>query len=283
MNDPVRIVDTPEWRALQAHFDALRDVHLRQLFADDPRPGRDDDARGRRPLPRLLEEPAHRRDDRRCSSRSPGAPGSSSCATRCSRGEKINVTEQRAVLHVALRAPDGRADRGRRRRRRARGPRRARPDGRLLGPGPLRRVDRPHRQADPQRRQHRHRRQRPRAAHGHDALRRLQRPLDDVPLRLERRRHRLLRGDARPRPRGDAVHHRLEDLHDARDDDQRPHRPRLVARRARRRRRGGQALRRRLDQRGRGREVRHRHRQHVRVLGLGRRPLLATTPRSGCR
>ena len=46
------------------------------------------------------------------------------------RGEKINVTENRAVLHVALRAPEGRVDRGRRRGRRARGPRRARQDGR---------------------------------------------------------------------------------------------------------------------------------------------------------
>ena len=35
-----------------------------------------------------------------------------------------------------------------------------------------------------------------------------------------------------------------------------------------------QALRRGLDQRRGGREVRHRHREHVRVLGLGRRPLL---------
>ena len=35
-----------------------------------------------------------------------------------------------------------------------------------------------------------------------------------------------------------------------------------------------QALRRRLDERGGGLEVRHRHRQHVRLLGLGRRPLL---------
>ena len=35
-----------------------------------------------------------------------------------------------------------------------------------------------------------------------------------------------------------------------------------------------QALRRRLDQRRGGGEVRHRHGQHVRVLGLGRRPLL---------
>ena len=45
--------------------------------------------------------------------------------------------------------------------------------------------------------------------------------------------------------------------------------------RARRRRGGGrQALRRRLHQRRRGRQVRHRHRQHVRLLGVGRRSLL---------
>ena len=42
----------------------------------------------------------------------------------------------------------------------------------------------------------------------------------------------------------------------------------------RRRGGGGQALRRRVDQRRRGGRVRHRHRQHVRVLGLGRRALL---------
>ena len=45
--------------------------------------------------------------------------------------------------------------------------------------------------------------------------------------------------------------------------------------RALRRRAGGrQALRRGLDQRRRGRQVRHRHGEHVRLLGLGRRPLL---------
>ena len=63
------------------------------------------------------------------------------------RGEKINVTENRAVLHVALRAPAERDDHGRRRERRAGGPRRARPDGRLRRPRPQRRVDGPHRQA----------------------------------------------------------------------------------------------------------------------------------------
>ena len=91
----------------------------------------------------------------------------------------------------------------------------------------------------------------------------------------QRRRHRLLGGDARPRSGRDALHRRVEDVHHARDDDQRAHAPATgrsptlgddVG--------GRQALRRGVDQRRRGREVRHRHRQHVRVLGLGRRPLL---------
>ena len=54
------------------------------------------------------------------------------------------------------------------------------------------------------------------------------------------------------------------------------HRARVAARASsatsRRRR---EALRRAVDQREGGRRVRHRHREHVRVLGLGRRPLLA--------
>ena len=47
-----------------------------------------------------------------------------------------------------------------------------------------------------------------------------------------------------------------------------------LAGRARRRGGGRQALRGGLDQRARGRGLRHRHRQHVRLLGLGRRALL---------
>ena len=109
----------------------------------------------------------------------------------------------------------------------------------------------------------------------YEALRYYSRARHDVPLRLQRRRHRLRRSRPRPRPRRDAVHRLLEDLHHAGDDDQRHTARRLVARQASARRGGGrQAFRRRLDQRRRGREVRHRHRQHVRVLGLGRRPLL---------
>ena len=48
----------------------------------------------------------------------------------------------------------------------------------------------------------------------------------------------------------------------------------MLAAPGQRRDRGRQALRRGVDQRRRGREVRHRHGQHVRLLGLGRRPLL---------
>ena len=101
-----------------------------------------------------------------------------------------------------------------------------------------RRLAGPHRQAHPQRGQHRHRRLRPRPGDGLRGAAPLQRARDDVPLRLQRRRHRLRRGHARPRPGRDAVHRRLQDLHHARDHDQRPHRARLVARRAGRRRGG---------------------------------------------
>ena len=74
--------------------------------------------------------------------------------------------------------------------------------------------------------------------------------------------------------RRDAVHRLLQDVHDARDDDQRPLGARLGAGRAGRRGGDRQALRGRLHQRREGGGVRDRHRQHVRLLGLGRRPLL---------
>ena len=86
-------------------------------------------ARGGRHLSRLLEEPHHRRDAAAARAASPRNPA---CATRIDamfRGEKINITENRAVLHVALRAPQRRVDHRRRQERRARGPRGARQDG----------------------------------------------------------------------------------------------------------------------------------------------------------
>src|SRR5215467_13613487 len=96
----------PAWKALEAHHRKVRELHLRNLFADDPKRGERltaeaagiylDYSKNRvtddtlRLLLRLAEE----------------------CRLRerieaLFRGEKINHTEGRAVLHVALRAPKG--------------------------------------------------------------------------------------------------------------------------------------------------------------------------------
>jgi glucose-6-phosphate isomerase len=100
------ITETPEWRALDAHFEQLRNVHLRDLFADDPNRGEEltieldgvylDYSKQRitRETLRLLLELAERARLR-------------DRIDAMFRGEKINVTENRAVLHVALRAPEG--------------------------------------------------------------------------------------------------------------------------------------------------------------------------------
>ena len=129
------------------------------------------------------------------------------------------------MLHVALRMPREPLAGGRRHRRGQAGARGARPDGRRSPTGCARGVARPHRRADPQRDQHRHRRLRPRAGDGIRGASPLLESRDDLPLRLQRRRHGLRRGDPRPRPGGDPVRRLLEDLHHPRDDDQRPHAP----------------------------------------------------------
>ena len=150
-------------------------------------------------------------------------------------GEKINVTEERAVLHVALRAPARRTV--------------IEVDGVDVVPevhavldamagfadaDPLGVVDR----ATPAS---------PSAtvvnigiggsdlgpAMAYEALRELQRPRPHLPLRVQHRRHRLLGGHPRPRPGRDAVHRGVQDLHHPRDDDQRRDRPRLAASAAR--------------------------------------------------
>ncbi len=96
----------PVWAALQAHHRKVGELHLRQLFAEDPGRGERltaeavgifiDYSKNRITaetlslLLRLAEEAGLR-------SRIDAMFG----------GEKINVTEDRAVLHVALRAPRG--------------------------------------------------------------------------------------------------------------------------------------------------------------------------------
>ena len=136
-------------------------------------------------------------------------------------GEKINITEGRAVLHVALRAPARSPHPGGRRGRGAGRARGARPDGRLLRPGAERRLDRLHRPTHPQRGQHRHRRLRPGPGDGLRGAAPLQRPAAHPALRLQRGRHRLRRGDPRPGPGRDAVHRLIQDLHHPGDARQR--------------------------------------------------------------
>jgi len=98
------LTQRPAWKALKSHYEKIRNIHLRTLFADDLKRGERltveavglflDYSKNRvmdetlRLLVQLAQESGlqERRD-------------------AMFRGEKINITEKRAVLHVALRAP----------------------------------------------------------------------------------------------------------------------------------------------------------------------------------
>ena len=103
-SDAQGLTQLPAWKALEAHYQEIRDIHLRELFADDPERGKRlsveaagiylDYSKNRithetvRLLAQLAEE---------C--------GLRNRIDAMFRGERINSTEQRAVLHIALRAP----------------------------------------------------------------------------------------------------------------------------------------------------------------------------------
>ena len=92
------------WQALAAHYETIKDKHLRQLFADDPRRAErfSVDAVGLH-----LDYSKNRITDETMQLLRQLADQSLLAAQRDAmfRGERINVTENRAVLHVALRAP----------------------------------------------------------------------------------------------------------------------------------------------------------------------------------
>jgi len=96
----------PAWAALAAHHQQVKSLHLRQLFASDPRRGE------RMTLEAagiLLDYSKNRVTDEtlRLLVRLAEESGLRERIDAMFRGEKINVTENRAVLHVALRAPQG--------------------------------------------------------------------------------------------------------------------------------------------------------------------------------
>ncbi len=96
--------ETPEWQALQAHFEQMRDVHMRDLFDQDAERGT-----------RLVAEGAGLYLDyskNRITEETlellialAQARGLEQRRDAMFRGEHINVTEDRAVLHTALRLP----------------------------------------------------------------------------------------------------------------------------------------------------------------------------------
>jgi glucose-6-phosphate isomerase len=94
------------WQALEAHYPKMRELHLRKLFADDP-------GRGERMTAEAIgiyfDYSKHRITDEtlRLLLQLAEESGLRDRIDAMFRGEKINVTEKRAVLHVALRAPEG--------------------------------------------------------------------------------------------------------------------------------------------------------------------------------
>ena len=103
---PTSIDQTPEWQALVRHHEAVKDTHLRELFATDPGRGETltceagdlyldwSKHRVTAETVGLLVAMAER-------------AGLRQRIDAMFAGERINLTENRAVLHVALRAPEG--------------------------------------------------------------------------------------------------------------------------------------------------------------------------------
>src|ERR1700691_2940380 len=92
------------WKALQAHYKRVRELHLRQLFADDPKRGERMTAEA---AGLFLDYSKNRITDETLKLLIELAieSGLRARIDAMFRGEKINTTEKRAVLHVALRAP----------------------------------------------------------------------------------------------------------------------------------------------------------------------------------
>jgi len=92
------------WQSLQGHYEKIRGQHLRDLFAADPRRGERFTAEGAG----LFLDYSKNRITGETLQLLIALAGESGLRQRIDamfRGEKINVTENRAVLHVALRAP----------------------------------------------------------------------------------------------------------------------------------------------------------------------------------
>jgi glucose-6-phosphate isomerase len=100
----VSLTQRPAWQALESHYHTIKDVHLRDLFKDDPQRG---ERMSLQAVGLFMDYSKHRLNDETLGllfdlARKSGLEERRSAMFS---GEKINLTEKRAVLHTALRAP----------------------------------------------------------------------------------------------------------------------------------------------------------------------------------
>jgi len=98
--------ERPAWKALVANHQKIRDLHLRKLFADDPTRGKRMTAEA---VGLFFDYSKNRVTDEtlKLLLQLANESGLRARIDAMFRGDKINITENRAVLHVALRAPEG--------------------------------------------------------------------------------------------------------------------------------------------------------------------------------
>ena len=219
-----RLTEAPSWHALQAHYEKVKDIQLRQLFAGDPNRG---DRLVAKAAGLYLDYSKNRITDEtvRLLIQLARERGVTDRRDAMFRGEKINITEGRAVLHVALRAPRGTQ---------------IKVDGVDVVPEVHAVLDKMAAFSDRVRRgewkghsgeehQERNQRRYRRLVPGpRDGLRRtahVYRPHHEVPFCGERRRRRLCRSHTRPGSRRDVIHSLLENVHNAGNHDERRNRP----------------------------------------------------------
>ena len=269
------LTQSPAWQALQTHQQEIARRHMRDLFKEDPDRFdkfslRFDDILLDFSKNRITDETLRLLRDLATQADLAG------WTEKMFTGEKINTTEDRAVLHVALRNRSNRP---------------ILVDGKDVMPevnavlahmreftdaDPHRRLEGLHRQADHRRRQHRHRRLRPRPGHGHRGAQALRQaaactstssPTSTAPTSPRRSRSSTPRRRCSSSPRKTfTTQETLTNATTAKDwflktaGDVKHVAKHFVA----------------LSTNEKEvTQVRHRPGEHVRVLGLGRRPLLA--------
>src|SRR6266702_4440212 len=101
---PQPLTKRKAWKALAAHFKEVRELHLRDLFAADPKRGEEMTLQA---VGLYLDYSKNRvtEETLKLLFQLATESGLRERIDSMFRGDKINITEKRAVLHVALRAP----------------------------------------------------------------------------------------------------------------------------------------------------------------------------------